>query len=82
MDYSIAGIMVAGFVLYFGKELFNWSGWLVNWVDLFGAESVGLWVIGIDYILVSLKRLPDTATVSHDQVKAENIKLKMSPPKR
>ena len=75
MDYSIAGIMVTGFVLFFGKEFFNWSGWLVNWVDLFGAESVGLWVIGVDFILVSLKRLPDTETVSHEEAKSVNVKL-------
>jgi hypothetical membrane protein len=76
MDYSIAGIMVSAFILFFGKQLFHWSGWLVNWVDLFGAESVGLWVIGIDFILVSLKRLPDTATVSHAEVKAANEVMK------
>ncbi|MEI9917433.1 MAG: hypothetical protein WDO14_01360 [Bacteroidota bacterium] len=80
MDYSIASIMVAGFILFFGKAFFNWSGWLVNWVDLFGAESVGLWVIGIDFILVSLKRLPDTETVPHAQVKAANEQLKIAPP--
>ncbi len=75
MDYSIAGVMVAGFVLLLLKELFHLKGWFFEWINLFGAESVGLWVIGIDFILVSLKRMPDTETVSHKQVQVENAKM-------
>lgn len=56
MDFSVAFIMIMGFVILAGKKWLGWSGPLVEWVNLFGAESVGLWVIGVDFILVSLKR--------------------------
>jgi hypothetical membrane protein len=58
-DFLIAGIMATGFLIMGGKELLGWSNWFVNLFNIFGAESVGLWVIGIDFILVSLKRVPE-----------------------
>jgi hypothetical protein len=58
-DFFLTGIMATGFLIMGGKELLGWSNWFVNLFNIFGAESVGLWVIGIDFILVSLKRIPE-----------------------
>lgn len=72
-DYLTAGVMATGFIILGGKEWLNWSGPLADWVTIFGAESVGLWVIGVDFILVSLKRVPDPVEAG-DLKKENNIK--------
>ncbi len=55
-DFLTAIIMAMGFAILGAHRWLGLSGSLVDWVTIFGAESVGLWVIGIDFILVSLKR--------------------------
>ena len=52
IDFAIAGIMALGFTILAVKSLLHLSGWFVDLFNLFGAESVGLWVIGVDFILV------------------------------
>lgn len=59
MDFFIAGVMATGFLIWAGTKWLGWSGWFFDLFNLFGAESVGLWVIGVDFILVSLQRISE-----------------------
>ena len=56
VDFSAVIIMVLAMFIHFGQE-WNWfSGKYVEMVNLFGAESIALWVVGLDFMLVSLNR--------------------------
>jgi hypothetical protein len=57
VDFLPVSMMLLAMVIHFGRELFGWFGsYPFTLVNLFGAESIALWVTGLDFILVSLKR--------------------------
>jgi hypothetical protein len=56
LDFFSVSVMAFAFLVLGIKEWFDVSNWFIDLFNLFGAESVGLWVIGIDFILVSMKR--------------------------
>lgn len=55
-DYGAVGVVVIA-LLYWAGTQFYWYE-LIPWlpIDLFGVESIALWIVGVDFILVSLKR--------------------------
>ena len=55
-DLLPLAIMAGALLMYFGPELGWWRGSESNPVNLFGAESIALWITGLDFTLVSLKR--------------------------
>lgn len=58
MDYSTAALMVGSFVVPLARAFHLIPGNTLPWINLFGAEAIGLWVIGVDFIMVSLDREP------------------------
>lgn len=56
VDFVPVIIMVVAMLIHFAQDWCWISGRPWNRINLFGAESIALWVIGIDFILVSLKR--------------------------
>jgi hypothetical protein len=57
-DYATATLMVGSFVVPLLRGFKMIPSDTLPWINIFGAESIGLWVIGIDFILVSLDREP------------------------
>ncbi len=56
VDFTPVAIMGIALLIYFGQKWGWWSGYPYDLVNLFGAESIALWITGLDFILVSLKR--------------------------
>jgi hypothetical protein len=56
VDYVTVLIMAAAMGIHFTCAWLDIHTGVCDYVNLFGAESIALWVIGIDFILVSLKR--------------------------
>lgn len=55
-DYGTAGMMVVSFIVPLLRVFGIIPEDTLPWINLFGAESIGLWVIGVDFILVSVDR--------------------------
>jgi hypothetical protein len=55
-DFAPVVVMGLAMLAHFGQEFGWFSGWPYSLVNLFGAESIALWITGLDFILVSLKR--------------------------
>ncbi len=56
VDFLPLAIMAGSLLVYFGQEWGWWCGYPFNLVNLFGAESIALWITGLDFILVSMKK--------------------------
>jgi hypothetical protein len=60
--FTSIAIMVVGGILLLGN-MFGWFVFYPNLFTIFGFESIVLWVTGINYIMISLSRVPVPAHV-------------------
>ncbi|HMG94206.1 MAG TPA: hypothetical protein VK589_29305 [Chryseolinea sp.] len=78
VDYGSVGAMALFALIYFANA-YEWFGciicfWPLNLVNLFGVESIALWIVGLDFILVSLKRkLADYGGAQHPNPTPETL---------
>jgi hypothetical protein len=56
IDFAAVGVMLAAMAIAVAREYALISDKLFPSLNLFGAESIALWITGLDFILVSLKR--------------------------
>ena len=69
-DFAPVAIMLTGMVGHFGHSRLNF--WPFNLFNLFGAESIALWITGLDFILVSLKKEIDPLPVQRSLTRARS----------
>ena len=67
-DFAPVAVMVTGMIGHFGHSSLNF--WPFNLFNLFGAESIALWITGLDFILVSLKKEIDPLPVKRSLTRA------------
>jgi hypothetical protein len=56
VDFVPIGVMAIFLLIHFGQDWGWFTGRPFNLINLFGAESVALWITALDFVLVSLKR--------------------------
>jgi hypothetical membrane protein len=79
VDFVPVIIMVVAMLIHFAQE-WEWvSGRPWDRINLFGAESIALWVIGIDFILVSLKREIDPIAAGKKEARKKRIQETTAP---
>jgi hypothetical protein len=78
VDFVPVIIMGGAMLIHFAQEWRLLSGAPWNRINLLGAESIALWVTGIDFILVSLKREIDPKLAEeNEERKSETPKKKL-----
>jgi hypothetical protein len=75
VDFIPVIIMGGAMLIHFIQEWGWLSGFPWNKINLLGAESIALWVIGIDFILVSLKREIDPNQAEKKEGRRKKITL-------
>jgi len=67
-DFAPVTVMTIGMIGHFGHSSLDF--WPFNLFNLFGAESIALWITGLDFILVSLKKEIDPLPVLRSLTRA------------
>ncbi len=67
-DFAPVTVMAIGMIGHFGHSSLDF--WPFNLFNLFGAESIALWITGLDFILVSLKKEIDPLPVQRSLSRA------------
>ena len=67
-DFAPVAVMAIGMIGHFGHSSLDF--WPFSLFNLFGAESIALWITGLDFILLSLKKEIDPLPVQRSLTRA------------